>query len=39
MLVLIELCHRCSIETLCYNHICAKCVKEKDYFMGEIDDY
>lgn len=31
MLVLIEFCHRCSRETLCYNHVCPECVKEKDY--------
>ena len=38
MLVLIEFCHICSRETLCYDHICVKCVKEKDCFMEETDD-
>ena len=25
MLVLIEFCHKCSRETLCFDHVCDQC--------------
>lgn len=33
-LVLIEMCHICSLIGICYDHICDKCIHEID----DMDD-
>ena len=34
MLILIEFCHICSIEKLCYDHICGQCLLERSIEWG-----